>query len=64
VLGEVAEMVIQIIIINFFLAKFPQPINEVAPDLAPLGLRQALVMQRQLDARLECFVEAADTVRG
>ena len=65
VLGrQVVDAVLEPGVVDVGLAEVAEAREEVAPDLAALRRRQVLVVQRQLDARLEGLVEDADAVGG
>jgi hypothetical protein len=46
------------------LAQVAEAVDEVAPDLAALGVGEVFIVEGQLDTGAEGFVEGADTVRG
>ena len=64
VLGQLADVVTQVVIVDLSFSQVLETVEEVAPDLAALGLREVFVVQRQLDAGFEGLVERPDAVGG
>ena len=63
-LGQLVDVVVQVVVVDPRLAQVAQPREEVAPDLAPLRLVEVLVVECELDARLEGLVEGPYPVGG
>ncbi len=62
--GQRVDVVVQVVVVDARLAEVAQPREEVAPDLAPLGFLEVVVVQGELDAGFEGLVEGADSVGG
>lgn len=62
-LGQVIQVILQVVEIHRVRVRLPERLEEVAPDLAAVRLAQRRVAQRELDARLERLVKGAHAVR-